>query len=72
MPAFFISSERDCDLEGFHGEDPISLFRAQFSDVRRVAMIAGAGHLMQMEKPREVNALLLEFLGVIRAQRAAR
>jgi pimeloyl-ACP methyl ester carboxylesterase len=72
VPAFFIGSERDCDLEGFHGEDPISLFRAQFSDVRRVAMIAGAGHLMQMEKPREVNALLLEFLGVIRAQRAAR
>ncbi|HEU4517794.1 MAG TPA: alpha/beta hydrolase [Steroidobacteraceae bacterium] len=72
VPAFFIGSERDCDLEGFHGEDPISLFRTQFSDVRRVAMIAGAGHLMQMEKPREVNALLLEFLGVIRAQRAAR
>jgi pimeloyl-ACP methyl ester carboxylesterase len=69
VPAFFIGSERDCDLEGFHGEDPISLFRAQFSDVRGVAMIAGAGHLMQMEKPREVNSLLLEYLGVIREDR---
>jgi len=37
--------------------------------VRRVAMIAGAGHLMQMEKPREVNSLLLEYLGVISADR---
>jgi pimeloyl-ACP methyl ester carboxylesterase len=67
VPAYFIGSERDCDLEGFHGEDPISLFRAQFSDVRRVAMIAGAGHLMQMEKPREVNALLLQYLEMISA-----
>jgi pimeloyl-ACP methyl ester carboxylesterase len=69
VPAFFIGSERDCDLEGFHGEDPVSLFRAQFSDVRRVAMIAGAGHLMQMEKPREVNTLLLECLGEISEDR---
>ena len=66
VPAFFIGSERDCDLEGFHGQDPISLFRAQFPDLRRVEMIAGAGHLMQMERPREVNALLLEFLAALR------
>jgi len=65
VPAFFIGSERDCDLEGFHGHDPISLFRAQFPDLRRVEMIAGAGHLMQLERPREVNALLLEFLAAL-------
>lgn len=65
VPAFFIGSERDCDLEGFHGQDPISLFRAQFPDLRRVEMIAGAGHLMQMERPREVNALLLEYLATL-------
>jgi hypothetical protein len=32
-------------------------------------MIAGAGHLMQMEKPREVNALLLGYLGEISEDR---
>jgi pimeloyl-ACP methyl ester carboxylesterase len=69
VPAFFIGSERDCDLEGFHGHDPISLFRAQFPDLRRVEMIAGAGHLMQMERPREVNVLLLEYLSAIREDR---
>ena len=69
VPAYFIGSERDCDLEGFHGQDPISLFRAQFPDLRRVEMIAGAGHLMQMERPREVNALLLEYLGAISGDR---
>ena len=69
VPAYFIGSERDCDLEGFHGQDPISLFRAQFPDLRRVEMIAGAGHLMQMERPLEVNALLLEYLGAISGDR---
>jgi pimeloyl-ACP methyl ester carboxylesterase len=29
-------------------------------------MIGGAGHLMQMEKPAEVNALILEFLATLR------
>lgn len=69
VPAYFIGSERDCDLEGFHGQDPISLFRARFPDLRRVEMIAGAGHLMQMERPREVNALLLAFLREISEDR---
>jgi pimeloyl-ACP methyl ester carboxylesterase len=69
VPAYFIGSERDCDLEGFHGQDPIALFRAQFPDLRRVKMIAGAGHLMQMERPREVNALLLAFLREISEDR---
>jgi pimeloyl-ACP methyl ester carboxylesterase len=32
-------------------------------------MIAGAGHLMQMERPREVNALLLAFLREISEDR---
>ncbi len=70
VPAFFIGSERDCDLEGFHGPDPIELMRAQFPDLRRVAMIPGAGHLVQMERPREVNTLLLEFLATLRTQLA--
>jgi pimeloyl-ACP methyl ester carboxylesterase len=70
VPAFFIGSERDCDLEGFHGPDPIELMRAQFPDLRRVAMIPGAGHLVQMERPREVNTLLLELLATLRTQPA--
>ncbi len=37
VPAFFIGSEFDCDLEGFHGPDPIELMRAQFPDLRAVA-----------------------------------
>lgn len=69
VPAFFIGSERDCDLEGFQGPDPIALMRAQFPDLREVVMIAGAGHLVQMERPREVNELMLKFLGALAAER---
>lgn len=65
VPAYFLGSEMDVDLEGFHGDDPISLMRDQFPDLRRVEMIAKAGHLVQLECSDEVNAVLLEFLGDI-------
>lgn len=65
VPAYFIGSEQDVDLEGFHGDDPISLMRAQFPDLRRVEMIANAGHMVQLEKSDEVNSLLLEYLETI-------
>lgn len=61
-PFFFIGSERDCDLEAWHGQDPLSALREQYVDVRGVAMLAHAGHMMQMERPGEVNACMLRFL----------
>lgn len=68
VPAFFIGSERDIDLEAFHGDDPISLMRAQFPDLREVAMIPKAGHMVQMECPDEVNRYLLKFLDSLRGE----
>ncbi|WP_372797651.1 alpha/beta fold hydrolase [Litorivivens sp.] len=65
VPAYFLGSEFDVDLEGFHGDDPISLMRAQFPDLRRVEMIPGAGHLVQLEKSEEVNRILLDYLADI-------
>jgi pimeloyl-ACP methyl ester carboxylesterase len=53
------------DLEGFHGEDPISQMRAIFPDLRQVRMIPGAGPMVQLEASGEVNAILLEFLADI-------
>ncbi len=66
VPAYFIGSERDADLEGFHGADPIQLFRRQFPDTRRVDMIADGGHMVQLEKSAELNRLLLAYLGELR------
>jgi len=39
VPFFFIGSERDCDLEAWHGSDPLGALRHQYEDVRGVAML---------------------------------
>ena len=65
VPAYFLGSERDVDLEGFHGDDPISQMRAIFPQLREVRMIPEVGHMMQLEASEQVNAILLEFLGDI-------
>ena len=65
VPAYFLGSEHDVDLEGFHGDDPISLMRAIFPDLREVRMIPGAGHMVQLEASEEVNAILLDYLADI-------
>jgi pimeloyl-ACP methyl ester carboxylesterase len=62
VPAYFLGSEHDVDLEGFHGDDPISLMRAIFPDLRDVRMIPGAGHMVQLEASDAVNAILLDYL----------
>ena len=66
VAAYFIGSERDADLEGFHGSDPIQLFRDQFPNTRRTDMIKDGGHMVQLEKSAEVNRLLLAYLGELR------
>ncbi|MEP5569565.1 MAG: alpha/beta hydrolase [Halioglobus sp.] len=62
VPAYFIGSENDVDLEGFHGDDPISLMRAIFPDLRQVRMIPDAGHMVQLEASDQVNSILLSYL----------
>lgn len=66
VPAYFLGSENDVDLEGFHGDDPISLMRAIFPELRQVKMIPGAGHMVQLEASDQVNEILLGFLKDIR------
>ena len=65
VPAYFLGSEHDVDLEGFHGDDPIGLMRAIFPDLREVQMIPGAGHMVQLEASDEVNRILIEYLADI-------
>ena len=70
VPAYFIGSEHDVDLEGFHGDDPIGLMRAIFPQLREVRMIPGAGHMVQLEASDAVNAILLDYLADIAARSA--
>ena len=65
VSAWFIGSERDVDLEGFHGDDPIGLMRAIFPRLQDVQMIPGAGHMMPLEAAAELNVILLDYLSRI-------
>ncbi|MEE4660801.1 MAG: alpha/beta hydrolase [Halieaceae bacterium] len=62
VDAWFIGSERDVDLEGFHGDDPIALMRAIFPKLHAVEMIPGAGHMMPLEAADALNVILLDYL----------
>ena len=62
VPAWFVGSERDVDLEGFHGDDPIGLMRAIFPNLVDVRMLPKVGHMMPLEASDALNAVLLEFL----------
>jgi pimeloyl-ACP methyl ester carboxylesterase len=62
VPAFFVYGERDCDMEGFSGMDPLATMKSLVPDLRQVEMVPEAGHLVQLEKTEAVNDLLLGFL----------
>ena len=68
VPAWFIGSERDVDLEGFHGEDPLGQMRAIFPDLRKVTMLPKVGHMIALEASTELNAVLLDYLSRICAE----
>lgn len=68
VPAYFLGSEHDVDLEGFHGDDPIGQMREIFPQLREVRMIPGAGHMVQLEASAEVNAIMLDYLADIAAR----
>jgi pimeloyl-ACP methyl ester carboxylesterase len=60
VPAFFVYGERDPDMEGFSGRDPLSALRAHVPD---------AGHLVQLERTPAVNDLLVQYLSTLRSSR---
>lgn len=64
-PFYFIGSEQDVDLEAWHGEDPLGDIYKHHSDVKQIDMLPNAGHLIQLEKSDEVNALLAKYLAEI-------
>lgn len=63
QPAAFIAGSLDPVLTFIPGLDLIAVMRDKVSDLRLVRIIEGAGHWIQQERPGEVNAALLEFLG---------
>ncbi|QLY34697.1 alpha/beta hydrolase [Nocardia huaxiensis] len=62
VPTFFLYGEKDPDMEGFSGRDPLATLRANVTDLRAVVEVPGAGHLVQLERPEAVNDFLLTSL----------
>ncbi len=59
QPSMFLTGERD-PVRRFM---PAEAMRGWLTDVRAELVIDGAGHWVQQERPAEVNAALLDFLG---------
>lgn len=68
VPAWFIGSEADVDLEGFHGDDPINQMRAIFPKLMDVQMIPKAGHMIQLEASDQLNVILLDYVQRIKQE----
>lgn len=64
-PACFIAGNRDAVLRFVPGVDLVENMKRWIDDLRTCEIIEGAGHWIQQERPREVNAALLGFLGTL-------
>ena len=62
VPFYFVYSEHDPDLEGFHGPDPLGRLGSYHDDVRLVRSVGRAGHLVHLEATEELNRELLVCL----------
>ena len=62
VPALFVAGERDLVL-AFRGMDQlVPALSTLVPNLRRTLVLPGCGHWTQQERPREVNAAILEFL----------
>ena len=62
MPALYIAGDRDLVVY-FRGMDQLIPNLAKLvPNLRRTIMLPGCGHWTQQERPREVNAAIIEFL----------
>lgn len=61
-PAGFVAGSRDGVLRFVPNVDLVENMKRWMDDLRMCALIEGAGHWVQQERPAEVNGLLLRFL----------
>lgn len=67
VPYYFLYSEHDPDLEGFHGRDPLNKLGRYHDDVRQVRSVPRAGHLMHLEATADTHRELLACLADVAA-----
>ena len=67
VPYYFVYSEHDPDLEGFHGREPLKKLDRYHDDVRQVRSVPRAGHLMHLEATEDTHREILACLADITA-----
>jgi pimeloyl-ACP methyl ester carboxylesterase len=63
QPALFIAGERDPVLHFVPGLNIVDIMDRWYTDIRGKVLVPEAGHWVQQEKPDEVVAAVLNFLG---------
>lgn len=71
VPYYFVYSEHDPDLEGFHGREPLAKLDRYHDDVRQVRSVPRAGHLMHLEATEDTHREILACLDDISAHISA-
>jgi pimeloyl-ACP methyl ester carboxylesterase len=62
QPALFIAGTHDAVIRGVIGERALAEIERMVPNIQGKVLIEGAGHWVQQERPREVNAAIVEFL----------
>jgi pimeloyl-ACP methyl ester carboxylesterase len=62
VPALYIAGERDLVLHFGGMSEVLATLAQRVPLLRRSLILSGCGHWTQQERPREVNAALIEFL----------
>ncbi len=63
QPSLFIAGSKDFVITGLIGAKRIGDMERVLPNLRQKLIIEGAGHWVQQERPDEVNAALIAFLG---------
>ncbi|MEZ5570706.1 MAG: alpha/beta hydrolase [Halioglobus sp.] len=61
VPTLFVGGEEDPVIK-LAGDEPFAHMREKVKDLRGLALLPGAGHFIQQEKPALLNPMLLQFL----------
>ena len=61
QPALFIAGTNDAVITGSIGQRALDEMESVVPNLARKILLDGAGHWIQQERPREVNAALIAF-----------
>jgi len=64
QPTLFVAGDRDVVIDMVGGKQNVmATLDANVPNLRKKVLLPGAGHWTQQERPREVNELMVEFVG---------